>query len=129
MFVGILHSAGVYSLHTVEVDQSAQNWFYRAAASLGEKAHVVFIFIEFFVYFVVQRFVDAVFNLFELRDLATAGFPKRTVLKVLLAAAVAWWNATEASRPNRNPEKTDTQTVRAKPHQSTVAAQIIEISH
>ena len=78
MFVGILHSAGVYPFHTVEVDQSAQNWFYRAAASLGEKAHVVFIFIEFFVHFVVQRFADAVFNLFELRDLATAGFPKRT---------------------------------------------------
>jgi len=88
MLVGVFHPSCIHPLHTVEVDQRAQHGFHRRAAPFGEETGVVFVFAEFLVHGIVERFVDAVFYLLELRDLAATFRSQRAVTTGALAAAV-----------------------------------------
>ena len=79
MFVGLSHAARVDSLHVVMVDEGSQNRLYARTSPFGKEAGVIGIATQFFVHFIVQRFVDAVFYLLELRDLAATLRSQRAV--------------------------------------------------
>lgn len=88
MLIGGFHPPGVQFFHIVEVDKRAQDRLYCRTSPFGQESRVVFIAVQFFVHLVIKGFVDAVVQLFELRDLPTTGFSQRAVLAVFLAASV-----------------------------------------
>ena len=88
MLVCLSHTARIYSLHVVMVNQRAQNRLHSGTSAFGKHTRVVGVAVEFFVHRIIQRFVDAVIQFFKLRNLATTFGPERTVFAIPFAASV-----------------------------------------
>ena len=96
VFVGLTHAAGINPFHVVMVDEGSQHRLYARTPPLGKETCVIGIAPQFFVHFIVQGFVDAVFYLLEFRDLAATLRSQRAVTTGALAAAVTLLSVTLA---------------------------------
>ena len=88
MFIGIFYSSGIHPFHVVVINQRTQNWLYTGASAFSEKTSVIGIAFQFFVHFVIERFVDRIIYLFKLGHSTTTFCAKRTIFAVALATAV-----------------------------------------
>ena len=88
MFIGIFYSSGIHPFHVVVINQRTQNWLYTGASAFSEKTSVIGIAFQFFVHFVIERFVDRIIYLFKLGHSTTTFCAKRTIFAVAFATAV-----------------------------------------
>src|SRR5690606_36476819 len=88
VLIGLCHSSGVDAFHVVVVDERSQDRFYGGASSFGEKSGVVLVPVQLFLHPVIQRFVKAVFYLFELGYFSTTSGSKGTIPAILFTASI-----------------------------------------
>ena len=88
MFVGVFYSSGMHPVHVVVINQRTQNWLYAGTSAFSEKTSIISIAVEFFVHFIIERFVDRSVDLFKLGCFTTAFCSQRTIFAITLATAI-----------------------------------------